>query len=294
MPDFSTARQLLRSLKRASRYSQLQKAMVESWRLRNADRRLLPSFIIIGAQKAGTTSLYHYLQGHPQILAPSRKELFFFDGGRHQSQDVYIEKGLPWYRLHFPLTGKLPNQLLTYEATTSYLYSPVAAERIAETLPDVRLIAILRDPIKRAISHFQHNLRKGRETLSFSDAIRMEEERISDIAMATNTLPSGSRLFSYKARGRYFEQLVRYQSFLDKGHLLVLSSEQLFADPQGVANRIFRFLGLSECHHSRPTRQHNSAPNKISIDPDDISLLKEYFAKPNEDLFNLIGQRFAW
>lgn len=294
MPDFSTARQLLRSLKRSSGYSRLQKTMMEGWRLRNADRRLLPSFIIIGAQKAGTTSLFHYLQSHPQILAPSRKEIFFFDGGRRLGHDTYHERGLEWYRSYFPISRRSSNHYLTYEATTSYLYSPVAASRIAETLPESRLIAILRDPVKRAISHYQHNLRKGRERFSFAEAIRREGERTAHTPMHPEMLSPGNRLFSYKARGRYHEQLIRYQPFLDSKRLLVISSERLFIDPQGVANQIFRFLGLDECHSFRPARRHNSAPNKLSVEPEDITFLKEYFAEPNEELFSLIGQRFAW
>ena len=136
-------------------------------------RRILPSFLIIGAQRAGTTSLFRYLLAHPDVAGPSGgdaavwwvKETHFFD-------EKY-SKGLDWYRSFFPLDAtrqrrrKRGHDLLAGEATPYYMFHPAVPARAAATLPDVRLIALLRDPVERAYSHYQMMSRTGREKLDF-------------------------------------------------------------------------------------------------------------------------------
>jgi hypothetical protein len=283
MVDLDQIERLLRSLKKKTYYSQLRKKLFYRWRKIHGKERMLPAFIIIGAQKAGTTSLFQYLKNHPSIIEPARKEIFFFDGGRAKGEDIFIEQGLDWYRLHFPrIHSSHPNRC-TYEATTNYLYSRIAAPRIHQILPTVKLIAILRNPVDRAISHYQHNLRKGREQRSLAEAIRADE----------NTL--ASLYYSYKSRGLYHEQLLRYKLFLDRNQLLIVESEGLSKEPASTMRHIYTFLGLDPSLAKIPTgRRHNASRQKATVEPADIDFLRNYFKPHNEKLFDLIGQRFPW
>src|SRR5436189_26280 len=124
--------------------------------------RPLPDFLILGAQKAGTTALYAYLRWHPQVTGPSFKEVSFFD--RHYA------RGERWYRAHLPVRRRA----VVGEASPSYLFHPLAPERVARMLPEARLIALLRNPVDRAFSHYQHEVALGREQLSFEDALAGE------------------------------------------------------------------------------------------------------------------------
>src|SRR5947209_1159841 len=150
----------------------------DQWNLRSADRRALPDFLIIGAQKAGTTSLYRYLAAHPDIVASTRKEVHFFD--------INFWRGEWWYRSLFPLRRRLQRRpplrnrpAITGEASPYYLFHPFAPERAAQLLPDAKLIVLLRDPVERAWSHYRHEVANGRETMTFPDALAAEPARLA-------------------------------------------------------------------------------------------------------------------
>lgn len=147
-------------------------------RILTAPIRVLPDFIIIGAQRAGTTSLFEYVSHHPCIGCSFGKELHFFDNLKGSFQ-----KGLMWYRAHFPsypymyLAKKVRGRdMITGEASPYYLFHPLAATRIARVLPRVKLIAILRNPVDRAYSHYHHNAKYKRETLSFEAALEKDRK----------------------------------------------------------------------------------------------------------------------
>src|ERR671930_1259656 len=199
--------------------------------------RPLPDFLILGAQKAGTTALFAYLRWHPGVTGPAFKEVSFFD--RH-----YVH-GERWYRAHMPLRrGRIVG-----EASPSYLFHPLAPERVARMLPRARLIALLRNPVDRAFSHYQHERALGREPLSFEEAIEQEDERmrgelermLADPAYFSHAWWN----YTYVARGRYAEQLERWYAVFPREQLLVLASEELAADPPGVYRRALEFLGAS-------------------------------------------------
>ena len=166
--------------------------------------RPLPDFLIVGAQKAGTTALYAYLRRHPSITGPSWKEVSYFD--RH-----YL-RGPAWYRGNFPLRSR---GRIVGEASPSYLFHPDAAERAAALVPGARVIALVRDPVERAHSHYQHEVALGREPLPFEEALEREEERL---AGELERMRADAGYFShawwnytYLARGRYAEQLERWR-----------------------------------------------------------------------------------
>lgn len=290
--------QCLRDIKRATPYGQIKKQLFFHSRQGSAGSRLLPSFIIIGAQKSGTTSLFKYLRKHPDIQEPSRKELFFFDGGKIAGRDIFHEQGLDWYRLHFPRAIAGRPSALTYEATTSYLFSPIAAERIQQTLPSVRLIAVLRDPVDRTISHYQHNLRKGREFRSLMEVICADETQLDTPSptQPASTEAKTSLYYSYKSRGLYYEQLLRYKYFLDRGQILILCSKELASQPAATLQKIYKFLSLSDRNviiSSNPYF-HNVSRQKTQIDPVHHEILQQYFESPNRQLFELLDREFAW
>ena len=135
--------------------------------------RSLPDFIVIGAAKSGTTSLYEMICRHPRVLPAARKEINYFDDPRMH------ERGALWYRRHFPtaLEKRLPRAKLTGEATPSYFPHPAAPARAARAVPRAKLILALRNPVDRAYSHYNMRLRRGRESMTFEDALEYEEGR---------------------------------------------------------------------------------------------------------------------
>ena len=255
-----------------------------------AEARPLPNFLIIGAQKAGTTSLFHYICQHPQVFTNNIKEIHFFD--RH------YQLSANWYRSHFPLAGRLRPGSCMGEATPYYLCHPHAPGRIAALLPKVKLIAVLRNPVERAISHYFHEKKKGREHLSILEAMQQEEERcagewqrmLKNEAYCSQTHQS----FSYKQRGMYLEQLQRYWKFFSKEQLLVLESSQLFSEPQTVLKQVFTFLEIDSSVVIQDVAVKNANPSKSTASSEVYKYLDRFFASHNEMLQNALGQDFGW
>jgi hypothetical protein len=275
------------------------------FRLATKHFRILPSFLIIGAQRAGTTSLYHYLSAHPEVDrstsgidgAAWNKELHFFDDR--------FDRGPTWYRAAFPLasTRKLAElrgrQLISGEATPYYLLHPLVPERVARTLPDVRLIALLREPVERAYSHYQLMRRERREPLSFPEAIAAEEKRLAGEEERILADPSyrsrKHRNFSYVTRGLYADQLERWFEHFPRGQLLVLRAEDLLAQPAETYAEVLEFLGLAR-HSLEDFVRHNrpETPAPAPIEPELRARLQERFAEPNARLAALLGRDFGW
>ncbi len=249
-----------------------------------AGLRPLPDFLILGAQKAGTTALYAYLRWHPEITGPSFKEVSFFD--RHHAH------GERWYRAHMPARRRS----LVGEASPSYLFHPLAPERVASMLPDVRLIALLRNPVDRAFSHYQHEVALGREPLSFEDAIDREEERMRGEVERMLREPS---YFShawwnhtYVARGRYAEQLERWFARFPRERLLVLFTEELAGDTAGTYRRVLDFLGAGahdlESYPRIFEREYEQMPRATR------ARLERLFEEPNRQLSALLNRELPW
>jgi hypothetical protein len=249
-----------------------------------ADLRPLPDFLILGAQKAGTTALYAYLRWHPGIAGPSFKEVSFFD--RHYA------RGERWYRAHLPARPRG----IVGEASPSYLFHPLAPERVARMLPNVRLIALLRNPVDRAFSHYQHEVALGREELSFEDALAREDERMRgelDHMLADPTYFSYAWWnYTYAARGRYAEQLERWFAAFRRDQLLVLLTDELAADTAGTYRQVLAFLGVEE-------RELDSYPRIFEREYAGMSSetrahLEAEFAGPNRRLAELLGRDLPW
>ena len=259
----------------------------QSIRLSTAWLRALPDFLIIGGLKCGTTSLYQYLCTHPQIHAAMRKELFYFDR--------FFDRGTYWYRSHFPMDFNHQNWL-TGEASPHYIQHPLAAERIRELMPNIKLIVLLRDPVLRLLSHYKHNVRNGWETLDFAAAMEAEESRVAQTLKNTVDHPEAFEFdalkFSYFRKGLYADQLVRWYSVFPPAQILVLQSESLFRNPRAVVDQTLHFLGL-EPHECDEFPQFNAATNEVEL-PTDVGDIAARYAEPNERLYQLINCRFGW
>ena len=212
--------------------------------------RVLPDFLIIGAMRCGTTTLYYHLIQHPSVATALRKEIHFFD--RHHA------RGTNWYRAHFPtmLARSWARHVrrepwLTVEATPAYLFHPHAPQRAAALIPHAKLIAVLRDPVDRAYSHYWHEVRNQRETASFAEAIDLESQRLHGEQEKLRQNPhyqSDSRNhYSYLTRGIYVDQLQLWERSFSRDRLLVLRSEDLNAAPARTLRQAFEFLGLPDC-----------------------------------------------
>lgn len=185
--------------------------------------------MIVGAMRSGTTSLARHLGAHPEVFVAPQKEVHFFDRNFH--------RGLSWYREQFKASKDEP---AVGEATQTYLYDEQAIARVADVFPDIKMIAILRNPIDRAYSHYWHNRSRGRENLGFAEAIAAEPGRLR-----SGSLEDRYR-YSYMDRGRYAQQLARLSRLFpsDAVHLLIFEDFQ--KSPLDVYRDVCTFLGVRE------------------------------------------------
>jgi hypothetical protein len=225
--------------------------------------RMMPSFLLVGAQRCGTTTLHLALRTHPNVV------LHRLHKGVN-SFDVNYECGLEWYRAHFPLaayarartvlTGRTP---ITGESSGYYMFHPLAPERIAHDLPGAKLIALVRDPVERAYSAHHHELARGFETEPFERALELEPERLAgevERMRADPTYESVShRHHGYVTRGRYAEQLAVLAAQCGRDNVLVLDADDFFAEPAKHYARTLSFLGLPSYDRS-PLHKTNARP----------------------------------
>lgn len=205
---------------------------------------IMPNFLVIGAQKAGTTSLYHYLAQHPQIYMSPLKEPAFFDfegqepdfcGPRDRELYRFVVTDIESYRQLFQ---RVSNEIAIGEASPHYLYSSRAPERIKHYIPNAKLIAILRNPVDRAYSGFLHAIRDEREPLTdFAQALREEEKRIEK---------NWEYLWRYKHMGFYYVQLKRYFSLFARSQIKVYLYEDLNNNTVALLRDICQFLNVDE------------------------------------------------
>jgi Sulfotransferase domain. len=224
----------------------------KKFELLTAPIRVDPDFMVIGAQKAGTTTLFGYFKEHPQVAMPRVKEIHFYD--------LNYDRGQNFYRRNFLTTPmKVISEVrqgkcITGEATPYYLFHPDVPSRVFKHHPSIRLIAILRDPVDRAISHFKHNVRMKRERRSFQEAIE------SDGLYADTTITSSDQLqhFSYLQRGRYSKQLDRWFEYFPKEQMLILDFTQLVKDPNGTLHKVYSFLEIKMININNAIQKNKS------------------------------------
>ena len=252
---------------------------------RMRERRALPDAVILGAQKCGTSSLQGYLVQHPGVIAPLRKEVHYFDLNHGQDE--------AWYRAHF---GRESEPGLNIDASPYYLFHPAVPARVHSLLPEAKLIVLLRDPVRRAYSHYWHERDKGRESLSFEDAIAAEPSRLgqldAQLASGEIEISREHQLYSYLARGRYAEQLERWFAVYPRERVLVLRFEDFVGAPLAGLNRTLEFLGLSPMTQldleARNTRKYPPMSDQTA------ARLREYYAPHNRRLEGLLAREMGW
>lgn len=246
--------------------------------------RPLPDFLVIGAQRAGTTALYEYLRRHPDIAGPAWKEVNYFD--------VHYRRGEAWYRGHFPMRS----HAIVGEASPSYLFHPLAPRRVGALLPDVRLIALLRNPVDRALSHYHHEVDLGREPLAFDEALEREEERMrGELERMLGDPTYFSHAWwnhTYVARGRFAEQLERWLAVFPREQLLVLTSEELFDQPGQTYARVLDFLRAGP--HELGSYPRVFGREYSQMRPETRLRLADYYAEPNAQISELLGRELGW
>jgi len=258
--------------------------------------RTLPDYIGIGTQKGGTSSLFYQLGQHPCVGRSLIKEVDFFDNNWH--------KGLGWYRAFFPTVftrwfhTKVRGQpYVTGEVSPYYMMHPHAARRAASVLPDLKVIAILRNPIDRAFSHWNRYHLSGMESLSFEDAIDQEPQRL---AGELEKMEADEHYFSYNywhfgylERGIYIKQLPRWFEAFPKEQILVLSSEEYRSDPERILREVEAFLGIP--HMERPPKEeYNVGQYPAQMAPETRARLAEFFRPYNQQLYEFLGRDFGW
>ncbi len=252
--------------------------------------RLFPDFLILGAQRGGTTSLFRSLERHPDIVGSTRKEIHYFD--------YQFERGDRWYRGHFPLASRRRAQpaLLTGEATPYYLACPQAPRRAASKVPQARLIALLRNPVDRAWSHYRMARGQKKEILSFEDALHAEPERLRgeyEKLVADDTYYSlAYHRQSYLERGVYLPQIQRWLEHYPSEQMLLLVSEDFYHDPALIYTQVCRFLGLAEWQPDNFDKFNAQSEKPMAADT--RTWLEEHFRAHNAALAQFLGRDLSW
>ena len=250
--------------------------------------RTLPSFIIIGVKRCGTTTLFENLAEHPCIEKSSHDNIGFFNDNFHL--------GINWYKSHFVTLNK-KNEIIkkfgkfaTYDVTTSYIRNPELATKIKAEIPNCKIIAILRNPIDRAFSEYNENLKKKPNMDSFEKIILQElndYRKISDEDI--NLIIKQLNLIG---KGLYQRQLKKWFEMFSKESILILSTEEFEKNPDMTYSKIFHFLELPD-HKIKNTKKFNK--NLYSkMDGNIRKKLEEFFEPHNNELFNLINENFKW
>ena len=286
---------------RAPRWvKQAANASTRAYALGTSSFRPYPDYLIVGAKRGGTTSLHNYLLSHPGVLG-----LFPQVRGK-KSTDFFFastERGDTWYRSHFhagPYRGALQRRLgyrpLGGEASPYYVWDPRLAPRIRATVPEVKAILLLRDPVERAFSHYCERRANGVEPLSFPDALDAEDHRTEGELERMLADPGyhseAYDFYTYRQRGVYLPQIRNWLTHFPAEQLLVLISEELYRDPQREFDRVCAFLGLPSCELGAQ-RQFNSSAEG-GIDAVSRQRLADFFAGPNAALEEFLQRPISW
>lgn len=255
--------------------------------------RALPTFFVVGAQKAGTTSFFDYLVQHPRIFPSFLKEVHYFD--------LNYPRGEGWYRSFFPLRSRMRAvRASTGEASPYYLFHPAVPGRIHRAVSDARIFILLRDPTERAVSHYEHERRLGNETLSLSRALEAEERRLhgEEARLGRDGYVSWSHQHhSYRARGFYQRQIERYHELFGRERTRVILSDDLFSDPLRAVQDGFAFLGVDPSFAPRNLEAkgvNRERAATMSADAAAIRSLREGYAQANVALAEYLGRSLPW
>jgi hypothetical protein len=234
------------------------------------------SFLVAGVQKGGTTSLHLWLDQHPGLVMAPLKELHLFD-----DDEAFADGAPPFAEYEAQFDPDRPAGQPRGESTPAYIWWPGALERIAAYNPGMKLIVLLRCPLRRAWSQYRMNRKRGEDTLDFADAIRAEPARIAEGREAL-------RRFSYVSRGRYAAQIRAARALFPAAQLLWLKSEAFRAAPQPGLDEVCRFLGVAP-HAFDVSEEWHLGPDLGAVPEDAAALLRATFAPEVKDVEALLG-----
>lgn len=273
------------------------KRALRGYGLATASWRARPDFLLIGAKRGGTTSLWRYLSEHPDVLdlfprPENLKGMYYFD--------EQFDRGDRWYRSHFParLRRDRPFGVRTVvgEATPYYLYHPLAPVRAHLVVPDAQILVVLRDPVERAYSHYKERCANDTEPLSFAAAVAAEPDRLAGEADRLVAEPGSVSFFhrhcSYVDQGRYAPMLERWFAAYGRDRVHVEISEEMYAAPQATFDRVTDRLGIRR-HRLHDTAAHNAEPAR-DFDAATRAELVELLAPDVRATEVLLGRDLPW
>ncbi len=263
--------------------------MIRAARGPRSATRALPDFMIIGAQKAGTTSLFQYLEECPDVRGPLTKELHYYDHN--------VDRGEQWYRSNFPIRSA-SDGWITGESSPYYMLHPSVPRRLVDHLPGTRLIALLRHPVQRAYSHFNHSRVLGGEPIDDFRAAMAAEPARTDEAWA-RLVKTGKRepdveWFSYARRSHYAPQLRRWLACFPRESLLIMTAEELYRNPQGGLSRARAHLGLPQIDVTDRNFRPRNARSYIPISDQVRVALGREFVDDMAEVEQLMGRPTGW
>ncbi len=277
------------------------KQLVRGYGSATATWRPMPDFLVLGTKRGGSTSAWRYLIQHPQVMPMVTKwenlkspHYFYW----------HYDKGEAWYRSHFPtvaarhavqrrLGGK---RVITGESSPYYLFDPRVPARAARDLPEARFLVLLRDPVKRAYSHYWERIDNDVEPLSFEEALAAEPARVQGelekMAADPYYYSRPHDWYTYRERGIYAPQLRRWFDAVGRDRVKVIISEDMYRDPQPVMDDMSLFLGI-EARPIPDFKQHNYRPSE-PMREDTKAELREFYTPHNAELAELLGRELPW
>lgn len=277
----------------------LAKRSLRRYAMATAGLRVTPDFLLVGAKRGGTTSLWRYLADHPDVMRlfprPERiKGLYYFD-------ERYA-LGERWYRSHFPTAlhrrarERSGRRVVVGEASPYYLYHPVAPVRAATAVPDARILVVLRDPVERAYSHWKERRANDGDPLDFAAAIAAESVRTAGeharLLSEPGAVSGPHRHWSYLDQGRYAPMLDRWFTAFGRDRVHVEISEEMYADPQSTFDRVVAHLGLAPHRLADPVA-HNAEPS-LGLDPGLRAELAALLAPDVHATEQILGRELPW
>ncbi len=276
------------------------KRALRGYGMATADLRPLPDFLLVGAKRGGTTSMWRYLAEHDGVLnlfprPENIKGTYYFDEN--------FARGERWYRSHFPTIAarrlaarRLGHRVVAGESTPYYLYHPLAPRRARALVPDALIVVVLRDPVERAFSHFKERRSNGTESLTFAEAIELEPTRLAGeearILVDDGYVSFGHRHSSYVDQGRYAPMLERWFDAFGRDQVLVEISEEMYANPQASVDRVTDRLDLPRRALRHP-EQHNAEPDE-SLDPETRARLATELGPDIAAVEAILDRKLPW
>jgi len=254
--------------------------------------RVIPDFLVIGAKRCGTTSLYQHLPEHPCISKSPHDNMGFFNDNFHL--------GVNWYKSFFPTTftrNKIKSKFggfLAFDVTTKYMEEESTANNVYQTKPNMKIIIILRNPVDRAYSQYHLSVRQTAERRSFEDVVEENMNRLNKESHEHYEIKPkfSAKEDNYLKKGLYALQLRYWLKIFPRENILIVSTEEFESNQQIIYNKIFEFLNISkfEVKNTKKMQKGNYPPIKSET----RNLLLDYFRQHNHELFELINMKFDW